>query len=344
MLPATWTLRPDCHTLNSYHEYRNHPTTFTLKINHGGTLTSPSNMRYRGGKANWFDDVDADSFSAIENGFKAGKRDLLGLDGCFLSGSYPGQILTVVGVDPNNMIYPLAYAMVESETKDSWLWFLDCLGDDLELFRNFNFTFISDRQKGLIPALQETFSTVEHRYCLKHIYDNIKLQWRGEQYKDLLWRCATSITVQRFGKNMEEIKTFNKEMYEWLKDIPPYHWARSHFSGRPHYDVLLNNIARGIRKSTKPLTPNATKVFNVIKREAAQYKVVWNEGDLYKATGPHRDKCMVNITLRTCACRKWEITGMPCKHVVVFIWNMASNGLEPGIPKSWVHETYWLKT
>ncbi|GJX10042.1 hypothetical protein Tco_0199901 [Tanacetum coccineum] len=44
--------------------------------------------------------------------------------------------------------------VVESETKESWLWFLDCLGDDLELFRNSNFTFISDRQKGLIPALQ----------------------------------------------------------------------------------------------------------------------------------------------------------------------------------------------
>ncbi|GJY44388.1 ATP-dependent RNA helicase, partial [Tanacetum coccineum] len=35
----------------------------------------------------------------------------------------------------------------ESESKDSWKWFLDCLGDDLELFRNSNFTFISDRQK-----------------------------------------------------------------------------------------------------------------------------------------------------------------------------------------------------
>ncbi|GJR27340.1 mutator type transposase [Tanacetum coccineum] len=41
------------------------------------------------------------------------------LDGCFLSGPYPGQILTAVGVDPNNGIYPLAYAVVESESKDS---------------------------------------------------------------------------------------------------------------------------------------------------------------------------------------------------------------------------------
>ncbi|GKC25612.1 hypothetical protein Tco_1027762 [Tanacetum coccineum] len=66
MLAATWSLRPDGHLLDSYNKYRKHPTTFTLKINHGGTLTSPPNVRYRGGKANWFDDVDADTFSAIE--------------------------------------------------------------------------------------------------------------------------------------------------------------------------------------------------------------------------------------------------------------------------------------
>ncbi|GKD41873.1 mutator type transposase, partial [Tanacetum coccineum] len=60
--------------------------------------------------------------------------------------------------------------------------------------------------------------------------------------------------------------------------------------------------------------------------------------------GPHRDKCVVNIILRSCACRKWEITGMPCKHAVACIWDMANSGLEHGIPESWVHESYWLKT
>ena len=84
---------------------------------------------------------------ALKEGFKKGKRDLLGLDGCFLSGPFPGQVLTAVGVDPNNGIYPLAYAIVEAETKESWKWFLDWLGDDLNLFSNSNFTFITDRQK-----------------------------------------------------------------------------------------------------------------------------------------------------------------------------------------------------
>ncbi|GJV99159.1 mutator type transposase [Tanacetum coccineum] len=105
--------------------------------------------------------------------------------------------------------------------------------------------------------------------------------------------------------------------------------------------VIVQGI---IDKSTGPLTPNATKLFNLIKRDAAQYKVIWNGGDLYDTTGPYGDKCVINIRLRSCACRKWEITGMPCKHAVASIWNMANNGLEPGIPESWVHESYWLKT
>ncbi|GJZ26365.1 uncharacterized mitochondrial protein-like protein [Tanacetum coccineum] len=157
----------------------------------------------------------------LKDGFKAGKKDLLGLDGCFLSGSYPGWILTAVGVDPNNGIYPLAYAIVESENKDSWKWFLECVGDDLDLFRNSNFTFISDWQKGIIPAIAESFPSAEHRFCLKHIYDNMKPSWRG----------------------------------------------------RAHCDVLLNNMCeKVISKSDGPLTPNATKVFNKIMKEAGQMK------------------------------------------------------------------------
>nr|GEY83899.1 transposase, mutator type [Tanacetum cinerariifolium] len=46
-------------------------------------------------------------------------------------GPWPNQILTAVGVDANNVIYPLAYAIVEAESKASWCWFLKLLGDDL---------------------------------------------------------------------------------------------------------------------------------------------------------------------------------------------------------------------
>ncbi|GJV99885.1 mutator type transposase [Tanacetum coccineum] len=175
---------------------------------------------------------------------------------------------------------------------------------------------MTDRQKGLMPALSETFPCAEHRYCLKHIYDNMKLQWRGQQFKDLLWKCATATTVSYFNRNIEELKGANKEIYDWLKLIPPQHWARSHFSARPHCDVLLNNMCEVISKSNGPLTPKATKVYEVIKKLAAQYTISWNGGIFYQAVRPK----------------------------VRAIWNMEENGLEPGIPESWVHPSYWLAT
>ncbi|GJW26525.1 putative transposase, mutator type, MULE transposase domain protein [Tanacetum coccineum] len=84
---------------------------------------------------------------ALKLGFRACKRDLLGFDDAFMKGPFPGQVLVAVGLDSNNGIYPLAYALVEAETKSSWCWFLQCLGDDIDLHPNSNSTFISDRQK-----------------------------------------------------------------------------------------------------------------------------------------------------------------------------------------------------
>jgi len=90
---------------------------------------------------------------ALKRGFKLCGRDILGIDGCFIKGLYPGQILTAVGLDSNNSIYPVAYSIVESECKESWVWFLEHLGDDLVLDFNSNFTFISDWQKVLLNVL-----------------------------------------------------------------------------------------------------------------------------------------------------------------------------------------------
>nr|GEW55074.1 transposase, mutator type [Tanacetum cinerariifolium] len=42
------------------------------------------------------------------------------------------QILTAVGVDANNGIYPVVYAIVEAESKASWCWFLNLRGEDLD--------------------------------------------------------------------------------------------------------------------------------------------------------------------------------------------------------------------
>ncbi|PWA50167.1 transposase, MuDR, MULE transposase domain protein [Artemisia annua] len=48
-----------------------------------------------------------------------------------MSGPFPGQLLTAVGIDANNEIYPVAYAVVDELNKATWCWFLKLVGEDL---------------------------------------------------------------------------------------------------------------------------------------------------------------------------------------------------------------------
>nr|GEZ48027.1 hypothetical protein [Tanacetum cinerariifolium] len=104
------------------------------------------------------------------------------------------------------------------------------------------------------------------------------------------------------------------------------------------------NVQKVISKSDGPLTPNATKVFNIIVKEVGQIKIDWNGGDLYQATIPWGDHFVVNMRTKECSCRKWELTGIPCKHALVSIWDMAGNGEETAIPESYCQQVHWLST
>ncbi|KAL4556105.1 hypothetical protein LXL04_038746 [Taraxacum kok-saghyz] len=150
----------------------------------------------------------------LKLGFKAGLRDFLEFDGCFLKGPYRGQILSIVGLDSNNGLYLLAYSIVEKDNTYSWTWFLDCLAEDLDLNASSNFTFISDRQKGLNNAIPKIFPNAEHRFCLKHIHENMRHDWRDTEYKNLLWETATTTTTPHFDNAMELYRQFDVEAYD----------------------------------------------------------------------------------------------------------------------------------
>ncbi|XP_047162250.1 uncharacterized protein LOC124832159 [Vigna umbellata] len=172
------------------------------------------------------------AFKQIEGDFKEQYRrvydyanELLrsnpGLDGCFLKGKYGGELLTAVARYGNDQMCPLAYTVVEVENKDSWGWFLQLFIDDLggvEL--SSTITFISDQQKGLLPALQELLPGVEQRFCVRHIYANFRKRFLGQIIKRLLWKATTLTHPQRWEVVMREIKEVNPDAFKYLLAIP----------------------------------------------------------------------------------------------------------------------------
>jgi hypothetical protein len=68
------------------------------------------------------------------------------------------MLLATIGMDPNDQILSIAFAVVEGKTKESWTWFLELLINDLggtEICRTY--TIISDQQKVLFIAFSVLF-------------------------------------------------------------------------------------------------------------------------------------------------------------------------------------------
>ncbi|KAK4389843.1 hypothetical protein Sango_2321300 [Sesamum angolense] len=122
--------------------------------------------------------------------------DLDDFTGVSKFGPHGGVLLTAVDIDPNNACYPIAFAVVFVENRDAWEWFLRLLKHDLGIERESNFTFMSDKQKGLLPAFEYVLPLVENRFCVRHLHGNMKRAgFIGLAYKKALWMAARATTT-----------------------------------------------------------------------------------------------------------------------------------------------------
>ncbi|KAG5606177.1 hypothetical protein H5410_027669 [Solanum commersonii] len=57
---------------------------------------------------------------SLKNGWKEECRRIIGLDGAFLKSVCKGELLSCISKDGNNQMYPIAWPVVDKETKDTW--------------------------------------------------------------------------------------------------------------------------------------------------------------------------------------------------------------------------------
>lgn len=279
-------------------------------------------------------------------------------------------MLTAVGMDANNCIYPFAYAVVSKEKKKTWLWFLELLKEDLNVQNTGLYTFMTDKQKGLIDAVAELFPNAAHRFCVRHLYNNFKGDFKGLVLKEILWKAARASTVPAFQKAMAEMKKADPKAYDWLNARPAINWTRSHFDPFPKCDILLNNLSESfnaailpardkpiitmlerirsiLMESTKrrretmirckdPICPKIRKRLDKI-REVKGWIPRYFGNEQFQVEGSN-EQFRVDLKNRTCGCRKWDLCGIPCVHA-----SAAYNKLDLD-PMDFVHECYKVST
>uniref|UniRef100_A0A2N9G9T6 SWIM-type domain-containing protein n=1 Tax=Fagus sylvatica TaxID=28930 RepID=A0A2N9G9T6_FAGSY len=295
--------------------------------------------------------------AATKTGFKEGCRPLIGLDGCFLKGSYKGHLLSAVSRDANDNMYPICVAVVESECKASWSWFLSTLLKDLGEVAG-GWTFISDRQKGLTESFKDVCPDMDHRACVRHIYANFRDSGhRGKALKDKLWGAASAYTEFEFDAHMAELKKLSPPAYEYLSKIPVATWSRSKFTKNPKSDLIVNNLSECFnsyildardkpiltmldtirRKLMRRFQVNRASIAKMsgklcpkiqVKVEKAGVKasecLLMFAGEGKYEVDYRQQKFVVNLREKTCGCKKWDITGIPCHHAISAILHQGS--------------------
>ncbi|XP_061340661.1 uncharacterized protein LOC133287124 [Gastrolobium bilobum] len=148
-----------------------------------------------------------------------------------------------MGEDANKSFYVIAFAVVDSETKENWKWFLNLLQEDIGSHVVHGWNFISDQQKGLIPALQEVMPGAHHRFCVQHVWKNFIKQWKDKAIRGIVWEAARCTTVPQFQRTMQKLKELNEDAWAYLHKIDPSCWVKAYFSHWPKCDNITNNMA-----------------------------------------------------------------------------------------------------
>ncbi|KAK1276034.1 hypothetical protein QJS04_geneDACA012903 [Acorus gramineus] len=288
---------------------------------------------------------------ACSQGFISGCRPFFGLDGCHLKGRYKGILLSATSLDGNGNLFPLAFAVVESESRETWKWFLEGLHEAIVGMVE-GLALMSDRDKGLEAAVLIVFPMAEHRTCVRHLYKNFKKKHPGELFERLIWLCANSYNLVAFESHMMEIRTASASAAAYLDAIKDQVWSRHQFRTAAMSHYLTNNISesfnawinkarqlhivelvdtiRGMimvrmnhrrclgKKWKGKLVPKAFRYVQQICKEKGSYIVRRSSDMKAEVVGPYHT-CVVNLEDKTCSCRAWQVSGLPCEHAATFI-------------------------
>ncbi|XP_020084518.1 uncharacterized protein LOC109707566 [Ananas comosus] len=287
------------------------------------------------------------SYYASIYGFLHACRPLLELDRAQLKGKYLGTLLCASAVDADHTLFPLAFAIVDVESDENWMWFLSELRKLLGVNTDKMpiLTILSERHKGVVEAVETHFPTAYHGFCLRYVSESFRDEFKNSKLVNLFWNAVYALTPAEFDAKVSEMMEV-QDVMPWFHLFPPNLWAIAYFEGvrYGHFSLgiteLLYNWAlechelpimqmmEHIRYQltcwftdrhnmgmswTSILVPSAEKLISEAIADSRCYQVLRANKVEFEIVSSERTN-IVDIQTRCCSCRRWQIYGIPCAH------------------------------
>ncbi|XP_033148539.1 uncharacterized protein LOC103844709 [Brassica rapa] len=288
------------------------------------------------------------AFGASVNGFPF-MRKVVVVDGTFLNGRYKGTLLTALAQDGNFQIFPIAFAVVDTENDDSWYWFFTQL--KLLIPDDEGLAIISDRHNSIGKAITNVYPLASRGICTYHLYKNILGRYKEKDAFRLVKKAARCFRMSDFTQIFEEIEAINPALHGYLQRADVRLWTHVHFPGE-RYNLMTTNIAESMNRALSNarglsivrilelIWVMMTRWFAERREDARSQRTTLTRGVeklLHGRVTAARDLAVqriddhhtevkygssgeslhvVNLVERKCTCRRFELEKLPCVHAI----------------------------
>lgn len=216
------------------------------------------------------------------------------------------------------------------------------------------------------------FPKAEHRHCARHIFANWHKSYRGEEFKLMFWSCAKAYNRADFDDALQAMREVDSKAADAFMACKPELFCRAFVKTVTKNDVIVNNMAETfnayiinartkhliymledirvalmqrlvtkrneMEKKSGVLCPRVQERLEKEKELAAMCEVLPSSDTVYQVRNS-QDSVNVDLAKKTCTCRKWDLTGIPCCHGVAAIFTLRAHP-EEFVDQLYTRETY----
>ncbi|XP_024016265.1 uncharacterized protein LOC112089744 [Eutrema salsugineum] len=147
------------------------------------------------------------AYGASIEGF-AFMRKVVVVDGTFLHGKYKGTLLIATTQDGNFTIFPVAFAVVDTENHESWEWIFRQLS--IVILGDHVIAIISDSHRSIGQEITKVYPLASQGICTYHLHKNILLNLKAQILLDWLRRLWLAYK-RKFAAKMKTVLTIGVE-------------------------------------------------------------------------------------------------------------------------------------
>ena len=217
-----------------------------------------------------FDILDLHFFPSISNDVLKTVRPVISVDAAHLWSEFKGMLYVASVLSGGDDIYPIGFMIASgNEDRKTWTKMLRLLKEacpviceqgfgtfnvqeDLNTHHRSKFLFISDRDKGLKPALKEVFPDHTEMCCAKHIEANVTTKF-GRRCGKLVMAMAKTYSVRYFDTLLEQMRTLKPSAASYIENLTDRGilWSNSQWNNAneplpPRFGIVTSNTAESV--------------------------------------------------------------------------------------------------